>query len=388
MPHSFTIKINTLTPLWTGGVNGTSNQLHISGLIGSMRYWYEAIVRGTGGYACDPSSQACIYDPELGKQSVCAACYLFGTTGWARLFRMNTTSIQTVPLHFRSSLNFNRTWLEMIFEGRESEREQNNPQRKLQVQTVLFGSVDLQFVARGIDSTYAQQQCLLLLTLLEQYAGIGAKQQFGFGQFCTEQLDETALPNGITSLYEYLPHFLHADGPDKERVHGGKYKSGLEVPAANMKDFFSLTFTLKRNTAQRFISATAIPSFAQGDSEYIPIAFDIRYKSVDPALRTGFDLKGWNSAQLNALMGAAAKKGETIPEDKRSASRIFVSMPFKRDNQYRCHIYGFALPDIETTSGFLTPETVLAQCKEILQDMIDGPFEEKMGSELVKKVAR
>ena len=54
MPNELAIQIQTLTPLWTGGIDGTCDQLHISGLMGSLRYWYEAIVRGAGGYACDP----------------------------------------------------------------------------------------------------------------------------------------------------------------------------------------------------------------------------------------------------------------------------------------------------------------------------------------------
>lgn len=43
------IKIQTLTPLWTGGVDGKMDRIHETGIIGSMRWWYEAIVRGLGG---------------------------------------------------------------------------------------------------------------------------------------------------------------------------------------------------------------------------------------------------------------------------------------------------------------------------------------------------
>ena len=46
-----TIELKTLTPLWTGGVDKTCDRLHETGLIGSLRWWYEALVRGLGGYA-------------------------------------------------------------------------------------------------------------------------------------------------------------------------------------------------------------------------------------------------------------------------------------------------------------------------------------------------
>jgi len=56
--------LQTLTPLWTGGVDQTCDRLHETGLIGGLRWWYEALVRGLGGYACDPrSDDRC---PDLG----------------------------------------------------------------------------------------------------------------------------------------------------------------------------------------------------------------------------------------------------------------------------------------------------------------------------------
>ncbi|MGQ9833224.1 MAG: type III-B CRISPR module RAMP protein Cmr1, partial [Candidatus Villigracilaceae bacterium] len=37
------IQLKTLTPLWTGGIDGTTDRLHETGLIGSLRWWYEAL---------------------------------------------------------------------------------------------------------------------------------------------------------------------------------------------------------------------------------------------------------------------------------------------------------------------------------------------------------
>lgn len=79
------IQLRTLTPLWTGGVDQTVDRLHETGLIGSLRWWYEALVRGLGGYACDPTGDDRCPDKD-GKH--CAACELFGCTGWARKFRL------------------------------------------------------------------------------------------------------------------------------------------------------------------------------------------------------------------------------------------------------------------------------------------------------------
>jgi CRISPR-associated protein Cmr1 len=45
MPE-MSLHIQTLTPLWTGGINPTMDRIHETGLIGSLRWWHRAIVRG------------------------------------------------------------------------------------------------------------------------------------------------------------------------------------------------------------------------------------------------------------------------------------------------------------------------------------------------------
>ncbi|UKL14242.1 type III-B CRISPR module RAMP protein Cmr1 [Dissulfurimicrobium hydrothermale] len=58
------ITLKTLTPLWTGGVDQTSDRLHETGLIGSLRWWYEALVRVQGG----DGSLAGPLEPMVGRE--------------------------------------------------------------------------------------------------------------------------------------------------------------------------------------------------------------------------------------------------------------------------------------------------------------------------------
>jgi len=51
------IGLRTLTPLWTGGPDQLPDRVRETGLIGFLRWWYEALVRRLGGYACDPTSE-------------------------------------------------------------------------------------------------------------------------------------------------------------------------------------------------------------------------------------------------------------------------------------------------------------------------------------------
>ncbi|WP_169238898.1 type III-B CRISPR module RAMP protein Cmr1 [Candidatus Roseilinea sp. NK_OTU-006] len=106
------ITLKTLTPLWTGGVDQTSDRLHETGLIGSLRWWYEALVRGLGGYACDPTSEDRCPDKD-GKH--CVACELFGCTGWGRKFRLRALNEQGQPIEdaLAENITFHLEFLEL-----------------------------------------------------------------------------------------------------------------------------------------------------------------------------------------------------------------------------------------------------------------------------------
>ena len=87
-----TYQFKALTDLWTGSVtleekNGQIKEktgpdhLITTGLLGSIRWWFEVLVRGLNGNACDPT------DTKCGDRDHCVVCELFGCTGWARKFR-------------------------------------------------------------------------------------------------------------------------------------------------------------------------------------------------------------------------------------------------------------------------------------------------------------
>ena len=92
------IKIRTLTPLWMGDVDRECKSIKETGIIGSLRWWYEALVRGLGGYACDPTNSTC-----EGKNH-CDACELFGCTGWRRRFKSKIVDIPLGNLNFFSGI--------------------------------------------------------------------------------------------------------------------------------------------------------------------------------------------------------------------------------------------------------------------------------------------
>jgi len=85
-------KLKALTDIWTGDLNRKENAFKPTGLLGSIRWWYEVLVRGLGGKACDPTADD-VRCPARNKKPHepghhCVVCELFGCTGWARKFRL------------------------------------------------------------------------------------------------------------------------------------------------------------------------------------------------------------------------------------------------------------------------------------------------------------
>lgn len=76
-----TYELSSKTDLWTGDAKGEPNRLIATGLLGSIRWWFEVLVRGLDGHACDPTGKQCE------GRNHCVVCELFGCTGWARKFR-------------------------------------------------------------------------------------------------------------------------------------------------------------------------------------------------------------------------------------------------------------------------------------------------------------
>ena len=92
--EQFIVQIKPLTPLWTGDAERKYSTLRETGIIGSLRWWYEALIRGLGGTACDPTNSKCD-----GKHH-CDACELFGCTSWARKFKLEVKKNKGSELAF------------------------------------------------------------------------------------------------------------------------------------------------------------------------------------------------------------------------------------------------------------------------------------------------
>ncbi len=195
------VKIKTLTPLWTGGVSGKVDRIHETGILGSLRWWYEVIVRGLGGKACDPSQGECRFDADkyeykkseatderqrLRDAGLCDVCQVFGATGWRRRFRLhvyfaegevsNASITHTIRLHgrqySRDKENKPRTptWYFRAPSPNSNETKPNTP--KEGSFNIKIQSLDLHFSAEVIAG---------LIQFVADWAALGARAQMGFG---------------------------------------------------------------------------------------------------------------------------------------------------------------------------------------------------------------
>ena len=91
MSGSYEWQLGALTPIWTGDVDRKGDRLIPTGLMGSLRWWFEVLVRGLDGKTCDPTSPVRCPDHKKNPTEPghhCVVCELFGCTGWARKFRV------------------------------------------------------------------------------------------------------------------------------------------------------------------------------------------------------------------------------------------------------------------------------------------------------------
>jgi CRISPR-associated protein Cmr1 len=165
------IGIRTLTGLWTGGVEaGKVDRLHETGILGSLRWWMEALARGLGGNVCDPTTHSCQY-AEREKNGLCDICRVFGATGWRRRFRLdirdNTSPDNTVSSHIQAQRSY---------------KDRNG---KMQTPDWYFPSKprsgQLAIQIQSLAQDFQPEVIGGLIQFVADWAAMGARAQMGFG---------------------------------------------------------------------------------------------------------------------------------------------------------------------------------------------------------------
>lgn len=210
------INIKTLTPLWTGGVEaGKCDRIHETGILGSLRWWMEVLVRGMGGQAKDPTAEKpedrSSLDPKkfdakiyrqlqdeverrqyLRNAGLCDVSQVFGATGWKHRFRLSVSmdeDKQNQP-----------AWQKPL---------KITPQDRTRGWFLNPGWLGtFQIAIHGDAETLTKLHTLL--RFLEAWGSLGARPQLGYGAFrITEIKDAPPL-----STYEVYGNQTPGDQPD------------------------------------------------------------------------------------------------------------------------------------------------------------------------------
>jgi CRISPR type III-B/RAMP module RAMP protein Cmr1 len=317
MPKPIVVKLQPLTPLWTGDAEQCGNQIRETGILGSLRWWYEALIRGLGLYACDPSSGSCVYDEKKRKlASICFACQLFGCTGYSRRFRLAVSGGGSAG---------QLTEVKLQNPGTSNHRGWRIPRNvcvplTLAVHPLRPDALD-DFEHAAIRYT---------LHLVERYGALGAKTSHG---------------QGVVKIAGWgtLPAVMETD----TWIGGVKARPAKEdtnpQPAPDLSEFIGATITLDAATTSRAnwwttIPLTGLDSFSLGSNpNWVPSA---------PAIRA--QLRGWlrNSANFQNFNGNLQDERHRLMGSIRApvgprGSDIFVTHLYKAGERWSMRIFAF-----------------------------------------------
>jgi len=162
--------LKTLTPMWLGDIKQNSGSAREVGFIGSLRFWFEGILRGHNKIVCGIKTGVC------GKVDQCGACALFGCTSFARRFRIELDGLPAVGLFLQ-----------------REERYENGEEDLCGVsKEALFG--DNPFLVRITPRRGDRERTAAIVRAIIRTAaecgGLGARTHIGFGQVRVESQTE------------------------------------------------------------------------------------------------------------------------------------------------------------------------------------------------------
>jgi CRISPR-associated protein Cmr1 len=243
------VPITTLTPLWTGGVEtGKVDRLHETGILGSMRWWMEALVRGMGGEVSDPTqnersgfdkkkydeSKASEEAARLREAGLCDVSQIFGATGWRKRFRLEiedyTKPDSAVQPQIRAQRPYNKN-------GRNQNPTWYFPQNANE--KPRSGALTLRI--QSLHPDFKPEVIGGLLQFLADWTAIGARPQMGFGvielvngRLDTQPLYDWLLTTAGSKSYPQLPSLRNI------------FLARIHLPGAQEQATFNLKYDLRR----------------------------------------------------------------------------------------------------------------------------------------------
>jgi len=322
------IRLRTLTPLWTGGVNGECTKLRETSILGSLRWWFEAIVRGFGGYACDSVGEVgkkCELDTKKynegkdPKELICPSCYVFGTTGWARRFRLEVEG-------------YDKTIVQIATKRLDCARSKDVSwwiRKTVDLNCSVLSGDNVHMKINSYDNNISDILYLILKTI-EKMGAIGSHNSYGFG------IIKVNYPLGVNihQTFDFIRGYPEK-WYDKKMTRRVK-----ELPS--FKNMFKMDFRLLEDIGNK------------------NFGFVLKY-----TLRQAFKEDSKFKDYVETLFGSKSNRRDKF------AGRIFVSNCWKEGDEFIFRVYGFLY-------GFDEIEQIIEKIKETVENCLKVDIKEKI----------
>jgi CRISPR type III-B/RAMP module RAMP protein Cmr1 len=316
MPEPIVVTLQPLTPLWTGDADQRGNRIRETSILGSLRWWYEALVRGLGLYACDPSSGSCVYDEKRKLASICLACQLFGCTGYSRRFRLAVVGGGSAG---------QLTEVKLQNPGTSNHRGWRIPRNVCAPLTLALHPLR----PDALDD-FEHAAIRYTLHLVERYGALGAKTSHGQGVVSISDWGTAQAGPGADAWIGTL------------EARPVKRETNPQL-APNLSDFTGATIALDSAATSRAdwwkaIPLTGLEGFSLGSNpNWVPSA---------PAIRA--QLRGWlrNSANFQNFNGNHQDERHRLMGSIRApvgpkGSDIFVTHSYRAGERWFMRIFAF-----------------------------------------------
>ncbi len=244
------ISLKTITPLWTGGPNGQADRLHMTGIMGSLRWWYEVLVRSVGGNVCEPGQHSCLYDPDELDDDLCDVCRVFGATGWARRFRLVVSEDNLH--HLKPAASRINTSGQRVF---SLSRDYPTGHNWYLNGDPLSGQVTLKIIPTGSmdkEGNKAFDPALIagLIQLIAGRASLGAKPQMGLG--VVQVINRQSTQSLLDHLKQIMSKHLKTDIDDKLPCLQNMFFARVDVGSTSESSTFDLKYDLRNMLREKF----------------------------------------------------------------------------------------------------------------------------------------
>ena len=363
----FKVTFKTLTPLWTGDARGECDELKLTGLIGSLRWWFEALVRGMGYKACDSTGdkkcQIEIRNPDdvlnIHKK-ICPVCYLFGTTGWKGRFSVSIENDSNLSKPYNNgkvvvNIDGGRGWhYESGLMGQAT--------LTFQYEDMIIGKIE----EKGDKKTLTMKEVFpsilkILFYLISEYGMLGAKTSMGYGVIKVVQFKIDGKDMSVSVLkgdWKNFENYL--------KLFNSEFQENINY-LPNLKDFFFVKFDVIDSIDNVINNVKIFFSYQGGiietdaidkwKSENWCITSPVIRKEIRKKIKDKFS---GNNKLRHFLMGKVAG-------NKTKFSAIQVSHVYKKsEDSLEFRIYGW-LPDIGSISG--KAEDIIQLLQQLFQDL-------------------